>query len=171
MEEKIRGFLKERFPEAVLKEEEFRGDLSFFIKPEALVDICQALLESTDLDVKYLCDITTVDWLGHESESEGRFEMVYNLYSLSGKYRFFLKARISGNNPKIATLCDLWPSANWLEREVWDLFGITFEGHPDLTRILLPDEFEGYPLRKDHELHYEQPMFSWNKDDPPEVIK
>jgi NADH-quinone oxidoreductase subunit C len=99
------------------------------------------------------------------------FEVIYNLYSLSHRYRFFLKVRLPGDNPTIASLTHLWQGANWLEREVYDLMGIYFEGHPDLSKILTPDELEGHPLRKDYPLTYEMPQFSWNKDQPPEVIK
>ncbi|MFH1686054.1 MAG: NADH-quinone oxidoreductase subunit C [bacterium] len=171
MEEKVRGFLKDRFGQAILAEENFRDQLSFQVTPGSIVDICQAFLADSELDVKYLSDITCVDWYDHEQEEAGRFELVYNLYSLSRCFRFFLKARLVDTDPKIATLCDLWPSANWLEREVFDLFGITFEGHPDLTKILTSDDLEGHPLRRDFPLTYEQPAFSWNKDDSPKVIK
>lgn len=171
MEEKIRSFLKGSFGDAILRDENFRGDQSFYITPDALVPICEALLQDGELDVKYLADITSLDWLGHEQEKEGRFEVIYNLYSLSHRYRFFLKVRLPGDNPTIASLTHLWQGANWLEREVFDLMGIRFEGHPDLTKILTPDDLEGHPLRKDFPLTYEVPQFHWNKDQPPEVIK
>ncbi|MDH3889978.1 MAG: NADH-quinone oxidoreductase subunit C [candidate division Zixibacteria bacterium] len=169
MEEQLRGFIKERFGDAIISEDDFRGDQSFFIKPQALIDICQALLDDTELNFKFLADLTAVDWLGHRREKDGRFEVVYNLYSIAHSYRFFLKVRLPAEDPSIATLCDLWPSANWMEREVYDLFGIVFVGHPELTKILTPDELDGHPLRKDFPLTYEQPQFSFNKNDPPEV--
>lgn len=171
MEEKLRGFLNEKFGDGVIREESFRDQVSFYVKAELLADICQAILDNPELDVKYLSDITAVDWLGHESESEGRFEVCYNLYSLGQKYRFFLKVRANEDELTIPTLSLIWPSANWMEREVYDLFGVNFEGHPDLTKILTPDELEGHPLRQDYPLTYEVPQFTWNKDDPPEVIK
>ena len=164
-------FLTGRFGDAIVREDIFRGDQSFYIKPEALMEICQALFGNDQLDVRYLVDITSVDWYGHPEEANGRFEVVYNLYSLKHKFRFFLKVRLPGDNPKISSLTDLFGAANWLEREVWDMMGIEFEGHPDLKRILTPDDFEGHPLRRDFPLTWEQPVFSWNKDDPPEVIK
>jgi len=171
MEEKLRGFLNENFGDSIVREEMFRDQLSFVIQPDMLVDICQALMDSDELDVKYLADITAVDWLDHPSQEEGRFEVSYNLYSLSHQYRFFLKVRLPEDKPNIATLCDLWRGANWMEREVFDLFGIVFDGHPELEKILTPDELEGHPLRKDFPLTYEVPQFSWNKDNPPEVVK
>lgn len=171
MEEQFRGFIKDRFGETVIREDDFRGEQSFYIKPEALFEICQAFLEDNELQVRFLSDITAIDWLGHERESKGRFELIYNLYSLTHAHRFFLKMHLPSEAPEIASLCDLWPGANWMEREVYDLFGIEFVGHPDLTKILTPDDLEGHPLRKDFPLTYEQPQFSWNKDEPPEVIK
>ncbi|RKX26828.1 MAG: NADH-quinone oxidoreductase subunit C [Candidatus Zixiibacteriota bacterium] len=171
MEEKVRQFLKGKFGDAVLSEDNFRGDQSFFITAESLFPICEALQDNDEIDVKYLADITAVDWQGHESDTNGRFEIVYNLYSLSHCYRFFLRIRLSESNPSIRSITDLWAGANWMEREIYDMFGITFEGHPDLTRILTPDGFEGHPLRKDFPITYEQPVFNWNKDNPTEVIK
>ena len=171
MQDKVTEFFNTHFAAAVLKEDSFRGQQSIYVKPEYLVEICQALQEDSDLDIRYLSDITAVDWLGHDEESEGRFEVAYNLFSISNAYRLLLKVRLPSENPQIKTLCDFWSGANWMEREVYDLFGVTFEGHPDLTRILTPDDFEGHPLRKDFPLTYEVPAFNWNKDDPPEVIK
>ena len=171
MEEKFRSFLKSTFGEAVIREDNFRNQQSFYINADALVPICEELMHDSDLDVRFLADITSLDWLGHDEEKHGRFEVVYNLYSLSHQYRFFLKVRLPGDNPTIASLTHLWQGADWLEREVYDLMGIRFEGHPDLTKILTPDDLDGHPLRKDFPLTYEQPQFTWNKDQPPEVIR
>lgn len=171
MEEKVRSFLKSSFGEAIIREDNFREQQSFYIQPDALAPICEELVHGNELDIRFLSDITALDWLGHEEENNGRFEVIYNLYSLSHQYRFFLKVHLPGDNPTIASLTHLWQGANWLEREVYDLMGIHFEGHPDLTKILTPDELEGHPLRKDYPLTYEMPQFSWNKDQPPEVIK
>jgi len=171
MEEKIRSFMNANFADVIIREDNFRNQQSFYIEPDALMDICEALLNDHELDVQFLADITSLDWYGHEEEKNGRFEVVYNLYSLSHKYRFFLKVRLPGENPSVQSLTPLWNGADWLEREVWDMMGISFEGHPNLTKILTPDELEGHPLRKDFPLTWEQPQFSWNKDEPPEVIK
>ncbi len=171
MEDKLREFFNSRFADALIKEDNFRDQQSFHIKPKRLVEVCRALMEDADLKVKYLSDITSLDWLNHEQEKDGRFEVVYNLYSLDHRYRFFIKVRLPEDNPRVQSLTSLWSAANWMEREVYDLMGIEFEGHPNLTKILTPDELEGYPLRKDFPLTWEQPAFSWNKDDPPEVIK
>jgi len=171
MEDKIRQFILGQFGDSVIREDDFRGELSFYIKPEALAPLCQALKEEPELQVDHLKDITAIDWLGGAEGERGRFEIVYNLYSLKHSFRFFLKVFLPDDAPRIASLTSLWNGADWLEREVWDMFGIEFEGHPNLTRILTPDDFDGYPLRMDFPLTYEVPQFSWNKDDPPEVLK
>jgi NADH-quinone oxidoreductase subunit C len=171
-EEQLKDFIRKTAGDALVREEYFRGDLSFYILPEALYDLCQAFLVDHTLGVNSLRDITSVDWYGHDDEvTAGRFEVVYNFYSLKHKARFFVKVRLSESKPEIASLTPLLNAANWLEREVWDMMGIAFKGHPDLTKILTPDDLEGHPLRRDFPLTWEQPRFSWNKDDPPEVIK
>jgi NADH-quinone oxidoreductase subunit C len=163
--------MQERFAEQIIREDNFRGQQSFYIDPKALMEICQAAMEDPDLDFRFLADITSCDWLGYEQEKGARFEVIYNLCSFSRKYRFFLKVMLPAEKPEIASLTPLWNGANWLEREVWDMMGIRFTGHPDLTKILTPDDLEGHPLRKDFPLTYEVPQFTWNKDNPPEVIR
>lgn len=166
----VRDFLKSRFGEALLGEET-QGDHQFYrVKPESLLDICQALATETKLDVRLLADITSIDWLDHANESDGRFEVLYNLYSIKNQHRFFLSIRLAGDNPSIASVTPVWRGANWMEREVYDMMGIQFEGHPNLERILTDDDMEGHPLRRDYPLTYEMPRFSHNKDLPPEVI-
>jgi NADH-quinone oxidoreductase subunit C len=167
----IRDVLQSRFADIILGEDDFRGQQSFDVKPEAVYDICQALFEDSDLEFRFLSDITSVDWYGDEDAVGTRFEVIYNLFSLKHKYRLLIKARLPESDPEIRSLTPLWQGANWLEREVWDLMGIKFTGHPDLTKILTPDDLKGHPLRRDFPLTYEQPQFSWNKNDPPEVIK
>ncbi len=169
--QRVREFLQARFPDALVSEDNFRNQQSFTIKAERLVDLCRALQEDADPKFNYLSDITCVDWLGHAEEKKGRFEVVYNLYSLSHACRLLLKVRLHADYPQLDSLTPLWNGANWLEREVWDLFGVVFVGHPDLTKIVTADDLEGHPLRKDFPLTYETPVFSWNKDDPPEVIR
>ena len=171
MEDKLRDFFNKNFKDAVIKEDKFRGDVSYYIKSESLFEICEAIIDDSSLDVKFLSDITSLDWLNHDEEKKGRFEVVYNLYSITHAYRFFIKVRLNGDNPSVRSLIDLWDGANWMEREVYDMMGIHFEGHPNLTKILTADELDGHPLRKDFPLTWEQPKFTWNKDDPPEVIK
>lgn len=171
MNDKIEQFLKENFSDAFVAADTFRGMLSVQIDPAQLKNVCQALQEDSELDIKYLSDITVVDWFEHDQASRGRYEVVYNLYSFRHKHRFFIKIRLNEDNTRVDSLIDLWAGANWMEREAYDLFGIEFEGHPDLRKILTPEDLEGHPLRKDFPLTYEQPRFTWNKDDPPEVIR
>ncbi len=169
--QKISEFVRARFPDAIIREEDFRGQQSFLVKPDSLLDICRALLDNPDADTRLLSDITCVDWLDHDEEKYGRFEVVYNLYSITHRYRLLLKVRVDGDKPHLPSVIGLWNGANWLEREVWDLFGVFFDGHPEMTKILTPDDLEGHPLRRDYPLTWEQPVFTWNKDLPPEVIK
>jgi len=170
MEEKVRQFMRDNFGDGIVREDDFRGEQSFYIKKEYLVDVLKSLRDEEDLRFELLTDICSLDWLNDPEEAQGRFEVIYNLYSIKNKYRVLIKVRLSGENPEIDTVCELWLTANWLEREIWDLMGIRFSGHPDLTKIVTPDDLEGHPLRKDFPLTYEVPQFSWNKDDPPEVI-
>lgn len=170
MEEKVRQFMQDNFGDGIVREDDFRGEQSFYIKKEYLVDVLKSLRDEEDLRFELLTDICSLDWLNDPEEALGRFEVIYNLYSIKNKYRVLINVRLSGENPEIDTTCELWLTANWLEREIWDLMGIKFSGHPDLTKIVTPDDLEGHPLRKDFPLTYEVPQFNWNKDDPPEVI-
>jgi len=171
MEEKLRHFFESNFKDAVVREDFFRDQLSFYVRKEYLFDICEALLNDEALGFKFLSDICALDWLGDAEERDGRFEVVYNFFSLKHKYRFFVKVRLDGDKPEIDSITSLWQTANWLEREVYDLMGVMFTGHPDLRKIMTPDDLEGHPHRKDFPLTYEMPQFSHNKNEPPEVIK
>jgi NADH-quinone oxidoreductase subunit C len=171
MKNELTEFLKDKFSDELISVNEFRGTVSYRVQPEALVTICKALHDSTEFAAKYLAEISCVDWLAHENEKDGRFEVIYVLYSYKANYRFILNVRVDADKPNVPSLTKIWKGANWLEREAFDLFGINFEGHPNLSKIVTPDELEGHPLRKDFPLTWEQPHFSWNKDQPPEVIK
>lgn len=171
MKTELTTFLKDNFSDSLINIDEFRGTVSYRVKPESLVAICKTLHDSGEFSFKYLAEISCVDWLGHEREKDGRFEVVYVLHSYKVNFRFMLNVRVNADSPNVPSLTAIWKGANWLEREVFDLFGIIFEGHPNLTKIVTPDELEGHPLRKDFPLTWEQPHFSWNKDQPPEVIK
>lgn len=130
------------------------GDATAIVDAARLVDVMRFLRDDADCQFDMLTDLTAVDYLGEEP----RFEMVYHLYSLPKNRRLRVKARLPEQAAEIATLCELWPSANWMEREVWDLYGIRFAGHPDLRRILLYEGFEGHPLRKDYPKEKRQPL-------------
>ena len=168
--EKVKEFIKSEFAEAIVKEDNFRDQDIFYIKPDSIFEICQAIYENDDLEMNYLSEITSLDWLGHEKEADGRFEVIYILYSLKHHNHIFLKVHLPESKPIIKSITSIFAGANWMEREVFDLMGIVFEGHPDLKKIVTADELEGHPLRKDFPKKYEVPVFSWNKDDPPEVI-
>lgn len=170
MEERIKEFLNQKFGEAIIAESEFRDMLSFVVNKDQLFDVCSSLKNNTELDFAFLMDVCAIDWLGQGEESDGRFEVFYNLYSLKNKFRLFIRVRLNGGDPEIDSLTSIWNSANWLEREVYDLFGIEFTGHPNLIKIVTPDDLKGHPLRKDFSLTYEMPQFSHNFDEPPEVV-
>jgi NADH-quinone oxidoreductase subunit C len=138
--------LKKRFADSILDVGEFRGEVTITVGKEDITGICGFLKET--LEYNFLTDVTAVDYLGQEP----RFMMVYHLCSMSGRDRIRLKAPVAGSDPLIDSLVPLWKTANWLEREVFDLFGITFNNHPDLRRILLPNDWTGHPLRKDYPL-------------------
>ncbi|MFH2037734.1 MAG: NADH-quinone oxidoreductase subunit C [Candidatus Zixiibacteriota bacterium] len=166
----LREFFEANFKDALIKEDSFRDQQSFYVRNDRLFDICHALFNDMKLDVKFLIDICALDWLGNIEEESGRFEVIYNFMSLSNKYRFFIKVKLSANKPEIDSISSIWKTANWLEREVYDLMGVIFIGHPNLTKIVTPDELEGHPHRKDFPQYYEMPRFTHNKNEPPEVI-
>ncbi|OGW57362.1 MAG: NADH dehydrogenase [Nitrospirae bacterium RBG_16_43_8] len=141
--------IKEKFPEEVLWIREFRGQVSVTLKKSRIVEICRYLHDEPGLDFDYLVDLCGVDYSGRK---EKRFEVVYNLYSIKHCHRIRLKAEISESGPVIDSVISVWAGANWHERECFDMFGIVFKGHPDLRRVLLPEDWEGYPLRKDYPL-------------------
>ena len=125
---------------------EFRGELTLIIPRERLLRIADFLRTDSQLEFNFLSDISPVD----RFPMEPRFEINYHLVSMDRRERIRLKVRIAGNDPVMPSVTSVWPTANWHERESFDLFGIRFEGHPDLRRILMPDDWEGHPLRKDY---------------------
>lgn len=125
---------------------EFRGETTVVVPREHLRRASEYLVAEPSLRFSFLSDITTVD----RFPIEPRFEVNYHLLSIEHRMRLRLKLRLAGSDPVVPSVTAIWPTANWHERENFDLFGIRFEGHPDLTRILLPDDWEGYPLRKDY---------------------
>jgi NADH-quinone oxidoreductase subunit C len=144
----------------------YRGDDTLVVNPVAIVTVMRQLKEDPQLSMNFLVDLTAVDYLGREP----RFEVVYHLRSMTTGARLRVKAPLhdpeDGSNPLIDSVVSLWAGANWFEREVWDLYGIKFRGHPDLRRILMYEEFIGYPLRKDYPKERRQPLV---RRDPNEV--
>lgn len=148
--------LKEKFPEAVLETHNHRGDETAVVKRENLLEIARFIKTNPEWGMNVLMDLTAVD--GSALGWESRFEVVYHFYSLAQNHRLRLKVRVGEKDAHVPSLVELWPIANWLEREVWDMFGISFEGHPDLRRILMYPEFVGHPLRKDYPYNKIQPL-------------
>ncbi len=123
-----------------------REEMSIYVERSAIRDACGLLRDDPDCLFNFLVDVTCVDWF----PSEPRFEVVYHLLSISKKERVRLKVRLEGSSPALDSVTVVWPAANYFEREVFDLFGVRFAGHPYLRRLLMPEDWEGYPLRKDY---------------------
>src|SRR5947207_10387889 len=140
--------LKEKFGDAVIDASEFLGQLSIRVKASRIVEVCDALKTDADTPFNYLSDLTCVHY---PDNRDAPFEVVYSLYSISKNERVRLKVATSDG---VESVTSLWPSADWPEREVYDLFGVVFRNHPDLRRILLPPDWEGHPLRKDYPLEF-----------------
>lgn len=141
--------LREQFGESITGAFTFVGQLSVHARASSIVELCRALRDDPDTPFDYLSDLTCVHWPERDEEP---FEIVYNLYSTSKNERVRLKA--GAGEAGIESVTSVWPAANWMEREVYDLFGVTFTSHPDLRRILLPKDWDGYPLRKDYPLEF-----------------
>ena len=151
--------LGERFPTGLVETHAHRGDHTAVAAPEALLDLLRFCRDDGALSCDVLTDLTAVDYARFPGCEDGpRFEVVYQLYSLRHNHRLRVKVRVDEDAALVPTAVSLWPIANWLEREVWDMFGIRFEGHPDLRRLLLYEEFVGHPLRKDYPIDRRQPL-------------
>lgn len=138
---------------------EFRGEVSLIVSSEQIVSICRALRDEFNFEL--LTEETAVDYW---PEQTPRFHVVYRLRSLKRNLIIGLRVPLNGNAPTMPSLVPVYANANWFERELWDMFGIRFEGHPDLRRIVMPYDWEGHPLRKDYPLGYEEVQFSFNFD-------
>jgi NADH-quinone oxidoreductase subunit C len=146
--------LKENFPDAVLETLLPQGDATAVIRFESLTKIVDFLKNDPRLQFNVLIDLTAVDYL----ERKPRFDVVYHLLSLPYNRRLRLKVPVDDGETSLESVTPWWAAANWLEREVWDMFGIRFAGHPDLKRILMYEPFEGHPLRKDYPIRKRQPL-------------
>jgi NADH-quinone oxidoreductase subunit C len=146
--------IKENFENDVIEvHSHFQQDTAV-LAPSALLPVATFLKEDPELQYNYLMDLTAVDYW----KRKPRFEVVYHFLSVANSLRVRLKVPVAEPEPKVDSLSSLWPGANWYEREVYDMFGIQFTGHPDLRRILLYPEFEGHPLRKDYPIQKRQPL-------------
>ena len=151
--------LAERFGERILETHDFRGDHTAAVDRSAIAEALRFCRDQPALRFEILMDLTAVDYLKYPGREDGsRFEVVYHLYSLAHHHRLRLKVRVEEEDARVPTATTLWPIANWFEREVWDMFGIRFEGHPDLRRLLMYEEFQGHPLRKDYPVERRQPL-------------
>jgi NADH-quinone oxidoreductase subunit C len=158
--ERVEQKLRERFPGVAFERQtgEAMRDHTLFVPAEQLVAVCTFLRDDPG------CAFAMLSWIGGVDRLPAvpRFEVVYNLLSLEHVARFTLKVGIPEEQPRVPTVCGVWPTANWHERETYDFYGIVFTGHPDLTRILLPEDWVGWPLRKDSPLGYEEVAFTHN---------
>lgn len=151
--------LRDRFGAAIVDTHEFRGDTTAVVDRAALVDALRFCRDEPALAFDMLTDLTAADYLKFPGREDGpRFEVVYHLYSLAHHHRLRLKVRVDEDDAVVPTAVPLWPIANWLEREVWDMFGVRFEGHPDPRRLLMYEQFVGHALRKDYPINRRQPL-------------
>lgn len=154
-EDATAAFVRARFPNDLLEVSAHRGETTLLLRPEAIEHVCLALRDVPDLRYNFLADITAVDW----PEREPRFDVVYHLLSLQTRAVTRLKVRVGApadegddEMPTVPTVMTVWPTANWCEREIFDLFGIMFTGHPQMQRLVMPSDWVGHPLRKDYPL-------------------
>lgn len=148
--------LKEKFGDNVLEIHNQHGDETVVVDRGSLLAIAGFLKTDAGFDMSMLIDLTAVD--GLRLHWRPRFEMVYHFYSPKKNHRLRLKVKVDEKDAKVPSLSGLWPIANWFEREVWDMYGIRFEGHPNLKRILMYEGFTGHPLRKDYPYNKRQPL-------------
>jgi len=148
---------KERFEADVY---EFRDEVSLILAPEHIVMACQTLRDEFHFEL--LVEETAVDYW---PEQAPRFHVVYRLRSLENNLIIGFRVPLDGNAPSLASITPVYTNANWFEREIWDMFGIHIDGHPDLRRIVMPYDWEGHPLRKDYPLGYEEVQFTFNFDE------
>ncbi len=161
--------VRANFGDAVLATHAQHGDETLIVKADSWFSIHQFLREDARADIDMLIDLTAVDF----PDREPRFEVVSHLMSLSKGHRLRLKTSVGdedGDDAVVASLTAIWASANWMEREVYDMFGVKFSGHPDLRRILLYPEFEGHPLRRDYPADKIQPLVPFREVDDNEKL-
>jgi len=156
----VKALVDAGYGQELVATKRFRGQDFLIVRKERIVGLLTVLRDHVELQYKLVSDILGVDLLGFETEP--RYEVVYSLYSLKTSRRIVVKAQVGEDDPTIDTVGEVWPAATWPEREIFDLFGISFNNHPDLRRILMPDDWVGHPLRKDFPLGGEEVEFSHN---------
>jgi NADH-quinone oxidoreductase subunit C len=137
--------IQKKFGDKVVETHSFRGDDTIVVKKESIKEICTFLRDDKELDFDYLVDLCGADYFPRDP----RFEVVYHMHSIAKRHRLRVKVKLA-DAEKIASVVDVWLTADWLERETFDMYGIEFEGHPELKRIYMDDDWVGYPLRKDY---------------------
>lgn len=152
--------LHARFGEALRRVDEFRGEITVVVSGEHILEVLTHLRDDPAAGFDRLADLTAVDYLRLEEET--RFAVVYHLMARPSRRRIRVRALVPEDKPVLPSVVPLFPVANWFEREVYDLFGIIFRDHPSLTRIMMPDDWDGHPLRKDYPVGMEEVAFSFN---------
>lgn len=155
----IAEIIKDRYPTEVKEIKEYRGQVSVIVNKGRIKEMMKHLHDTPELYFDFLEDLCGVDYLG---KKEPRFEVVYHLYSIKHRHMIRIRAEVSEDDCNIDSVIDVWIGADWHERECYDLFGIKFKGHPDLRRILMPEDWEGHPLRKDYPLKSDLGEMEWN---------
>lgn len=147
--------LNQKFPQEVADLKAERGQQWGYVRKDAVKRVLSFLKNECDFNI--LMDLTCVDYLHWEEKAE-RFEVVYNVYSMKRNERVILRTKVAEDDASVESVASVWPGANWFEREVWDMFGVRFEGHPNLKRILMYESFQGHALRKDYPYSKRQPL-------------
>ncbi|MFO7447756.1 MAG: NADH-quinone oxidoreductase subunit C [Ignavibacteriaceae bacterium] len=148
LKETIIEKLTNQFPRLNFDTVEYKGELTFIIDKQNIVEVCSFLRNDSALEFNLCEDITAIDW----AKRKNRFTVVYHIFSIKNKFRLRLKADVDESDLNINSVSSVWKTANWHERETYDMYGIKFNNHPDMRRMYLPEEFEYHPLRKDFPL-------------------
>jgi NADH-quinone oxidoreductase subunit C len=156
--------LKQAKPGVVLDVKLFRDETTIIVAPEKIADVARFMRDTPGLVYNFLSDISAVDYYPDYDRPE-RFGVSYHLYSMLYNRRLRLKVFAPEEAPEVPTVTSVWPGANWPEREIFDMMGINFAGHPDMRRVLMPEDWDGHPHRRDYPLGYEQVQFSFNAEE------
>jgi NADH-quinone oxidoreductase subunit C len=148
----IAKMIEEKFAGQVLGTMSYAGQVGVSLKKDVIKDVCLYLRDEPSLKMDHLADLTAVDFSKYPGDIGPRFEVVYNMISTVYRHRIRLKVRVPEEDPRVDSVTSIWQTANWHERETYDLMGVKFDGHPDLRRILMPEDWEGHPLRKEYPL-------------------
>ncbi len=150
--EQIVKLIEEQFPGEVQGTQSHAGQVGVLLRKDRLKEVCLFLRDDPAIRMDHLADLTAVDYSAYPGDTGPRFEVVYNLISTLHRHRIRLKVRVPEEDPRVESVSSVWHTADWHERETYDLMGVRFDGHPDLRRILLSEDWEGHPLRKEYPL-------------------